>query len=456
MQTSLSRFFAKKIYDFIDLTQENIITIPDVQINETIEVETVQVQCKENGKKKRQCPFYKKIPGTSFTMDAFTYGEIPGCTAYFLSHFHADHYGGLRKSFKHKLYCSEITANLIKLKIGVSSNHIVALPMNTPITVQDVEVILIDANLCPGGAVFLFKVPRNVHNTTFSSYRIPNKELNIVHTGDFRAHPSMLHKMPMQVDYLFLDTTYLNPKHTFPSQGEIIQRIGNIVFEAVFNLGKDCNFIRPSKRKKENPTNQCTLSFGQGIKTREAAAISPFRITPDDKILIAIGSYTIGKEKIALYLAELLECKIYLNPSKTAIWKCFDSLRINEFISDDIDSQVHVLKMNEINYSSLARHLSITSYTKIIGIMPTGWTFGEDSWAPTSVSETVCIYSIPYSEHSSYNELKDFTSRSNATKVHPTVNMSRVEEQMDYIKSWKKDESPWIVENDMFNGKSIV
>ena len=76
----------------------------------------------------RTCPFYKIIPNFSICVDAFRYGAVQDCNAYFLSHFHSDHYVGLTASWRHgPIYCSKVTANLVRQQLKVDSKWIVPL-----------------------------------------------------------------------------------------------------------------------------------------------------------------------------------------------------------------------------------------------------------------------------------------------------------------------------------------
>lgn len=59
----------------------------------------------------KEVPAYKIVEGTTFGVDAFQFGDIEGVTEYFLTHFHMDHYVGLKKSFCFPLHVSSITGN---------------------------------------------------------------------------------------------------------------------------------------------------------------------------------------------------------------------------------------------------------------------------------------------------------------------------------------------------------
>lgn len=97
----------------------------------------------------RKCPFYKRLEGTQITVDAFSYGDIENCNAYFLSHYHYDHFIGLKKDFRNKMFCSQITANLVMKNIKVDKQFITVLELDKFLNVYDdgsIQVALIDAN----------------------------------------------------------------------------------------------------------------------------------------------------------------------------------------------------------------------------------------------------------------------------------------------------------------------
>lgn len=103
-----------------------------------------------NNKVNRKCPFYKRIEGTQIVVDAFSYGDIENCNAYFLSHYHYDHFVGLTKHFKNKIFCSKVTANLVIKQLKVDKNLVNPLEMNKFNIIypndDSIQVALLDAN----------------------------------------------------------------------------------------------------------------------------------------------------------------------------------------------------------------------------------------------------------------------------------------------------------------------
>eukprot|EP00731_Ephydatia_muelleri_P020470 Em0013g197a len=322
------------------------------------------------GSKRRNCPFYKWIPGTGFTVDAFSYGAIPGCKGYFLSHFHSDHYQGLKGSFEHTIYCSKVTANLVAKCLKVRSEYIFPLPFNAPQVIDGVEITLLDANHCPGSAMFLFRL---------------RSGLNYLHTGDFRATRAMQgfpELCDCRINQLFLDTTYCSPEHDFPEQADAISFV-----------------VR---------------------KTQEALRRNP-------STLIISGTYTIGKEKVFLAISETVGSKVYVGKEKMGLMYCLEWEQLVRALTlDPHGARVHVLSIGELTLDNLSSYLEQYrhKYTAVLAFKPTGWTYRSKCSLAAIQAQTrgaVTIYGVPYSEHSSYSELREFVQFISPQKVVPTV-----------------------------------
>ncbi|XP_037093637.1 DNA cross-link repair 1A protein-like [Pollicipes pollicipes] len=311
--------------------------------------------------------------GAPFAVDAFNYGIVPGVEAYFLSHFHYDHYRGLSKTFPKTVYCGKVTGNLVITRLKVPAERIKMLPMNEPKLVFNVEVTLLDANHCPGAVMFLFK---------FRDGRA------YLHVGDFRADPSMESYPELwntAIDRVYLDTTYCDPMYDFPSQSDILHQCVRIVNEA---------------------------------------------IQKNAKTLVVCGSYTIGKERVFLAVAESLDCLFWASADKRRTLQCLEERQIKRRLTTDQRlARIHVLPLGHLTMKTLQNYLKIfqSQYTHIVAIKPTGWEHGKDhethgDFKP-KISGNIAIYGVPYSEHSSYSELRRFIQFVQPREIIPTVNV---------------------------------
>ncbi|CAI8613526.1 unnamed protein product [Vicia faba] len=341
----------------------------------------------------RSCPFYKKMPGTNFTVDAFRYGCVEGCSAYFLSHFHADHYGGLSKKWSHgPIYCSPLTGRLVKMCLYVNPSYICPLEFDTEYVIDGIKVTLIDANHCPGAALIHFELPNG------QCY---------LHTGDFRACKLMqdyhlfVHK---RVNVLYLDTTYCNPKYKFPFKEDVLNYVVKIT----------------KNRLKMHP-----------------------------RTLVVVGAYSIGKECVYLAISKALGVKIYANASRRRILLAYDCPDYSDRLcTNGNNTLLHVMPMSSLRIETLKEYLKTykEQFTSVLAFRPTGWTFsekiGNDLELIKPVSKgNITIYGVPYSEHSSFTELRDFVQFLRPDKIIPTVNVGNAatrENMQSYFRDWLK------------------
>lgn len=155
--------------------------------------------------------------------------------------------------------------------IGVDAQYLRVLKFSerTPVA-PGVFVTAIDANHCPGAALLYFE-------TSWGQF---------LHSGDMRWDPATMRSNPQLaalaskalaqgrgMDVLFLDTTFCNKQATFPAQPIVLREIADMC--AAFLEGA----TRP---------------------------------------LMLVGTYTIGKERVLLALAERFRSRVFVSPEKYA------------------------------------------------------------------------------------------------------------------------------------------
>ncbi|KAI3392957.1 hypothetical protein diail_4944 [Diaporthe ilicicola] len=377
----------------------------------------------------RTCPFYKIMPGFHICVDAFRYGAVDGCRAYFLSHFHSDHYIGLTANWTHgPIYCSKVTGSLVKSQLKTAEKYVVELEFEKKVPIPGTDgafVTMIPANHCPGSSLFLFE--KTVSNPNPHAHSKEKRVQRILHCGDFRAcpahieHPQLkpdiidaLGKVKQQkIDVCYLDTTYLNPRYSFPPQTDVIQATANLCLELDTSLrAEDESIWNGVLRRREgrgignndtvsrffvaadkpsSDSKQSAATTSSTIATTTTTTIKPTPASPNaftalgrkardnrNRLLVVCGTYSIGKERICKAVAQALRTKIYAAPHKIRICSQLGDPELAALMtSDPAEAQVHMQMLMELRAETLAEYLDANRphFGRVVGFRPSGWNY---------------------------------------------------------------------------------
>lgn len=388
----------------------------------------------------RTCPFYKIMPGFFICVDAFRYGAVEGCRAYFLSHFHSDHYVGLTASWTHgPIYCSKVTGSLVKSQLRTTAKYVVELEFEekTPVPgTEGVFVTMIPANHCPGSSLFLFEKATG------------GRTQRILHCGDFRACPAHVkhdqlrpHRidaitgktLQQKIDVCYLDTTYLNPRYSFPPQDDVIQACADLCvsLDQALESGDDSawdailrrrggaatgidsvsKFFTSDKKPhadnasaavtgdRNNPNSDSPASRGAAAPLNAFTALTRQPSPPRrPRLLVVCGTYSIGKERICKAIAQSLGTKIFAPASKARVVAQLDDPELAALLTTDpAEAQVHMQMLAEIRAETLAEYLAShrPHFARVVGLRPSGWNYRPANSAGASASANLAPAGLP-------------------------------------------------------------
>jgi DNA cross-link repair 1A protein len=228
----------------------------------------------------------------------------------------------------------ETTANLITRVLGVERKWVVPLAYDVPTILPNtggVICTMIEANHCPGSALFLFEGKRTC-NAGDSPYQVSGvgsaRIYRYLHCGDFRCavtflpSPLGLARPPMltsdrhaylddsacpkivlhpeiaraPLDEVYLDTTYLNPHYCFPPQPVVIDSVSKLAKSLVLGTGTDTGSAAGSSTAAP-PSGLAGWVTRDESETAQKEREEKARLR-GSRTLVAVGTYSIGKERI--------------------------------------------------------------------------------------------------------------------------------------------------------------
>lgn len=301
----------------------------------------------------------KVIPGTPIAVDFWKTRECPNARLFFLTHLHGDHIVGLSSSWQHKIYCSEVTGKLLVERYDIDVSLI------SPLETGCSHILYVDSDQIEQMSVTVIDAHHCPGSVMFLFEGYFGK---ILYTGDFRFDSEMkddpLMRNILHADTLYLDNTYNSPKCVFPSREE---------------------------------------SFKQMMEI----------IQSHEDFHIKIGLRNLGKEDLLVKIAVDLNEWIKVPPSFFQLAELLDLPDV--FITGETDARIEVVPFYSISNKNIERW---NKECPTIALLPTSLYTGLEM-SPFCNQENV--YIVPYSDHSSFDELIEFVKFIKPGCIYPIV-----------------------------------
>lgn len=355
-------------------------------------------------------------------------------------------------------------------------------------------VTSISANHCPGSVIFLFE-SLNANGETFRILHCGDFRVN----REILDHPLLIpfnikNEGNLLLNKVYLDTTYMSPAYNFPKQELVCKMVSDMFYHLTYSQeeieSNDSLFSTWfGVFKQSRITDFITKREDKSRKK---------------KFLILVGTYVIGKERLAIsILKRMNKCPIFVlninsRGNKLDLIRTFDDDYLNEVLTDndfeesDADCMIHLVPMKIVSsIDELSNYFNHNKYfehfERCIGLRPTGWSFlniYEKQDKQTLMNSSGCyknllqlmktqpifsfienilpqfpilslisrtkrgkhdeslyrIYTLPYSEHSSFRELSFFAIFLKIGEIIPTVNIndeSSIMQMNEIIKLWE-------------------
>ncbi|KAJ2227436.1 DNA cross-link repair protein PSO2/SNM1 [Coemansia sp. RSA 485] len=202
-----------------------------------------------------------------------------------------------------------------------------------------------------------------------------------------------------KIDYLYLDTTYLEPSYSFPRQSQVIETVGQFchqINQGAGYLQAHLNEIRNENSKAKAKGRAKTVAVSKvslitqwfrptqkAIETNDSKDLMDVsnptaKSKKGSRVLFVVGTYTIGKEKLFIDIACRIKSKIYVKPDKRKLLECIASPSIMALLTDDMyEAQVHAVSLGTVNMQGMSDYLASlqpkSNFTSIVAFSPTGW-----------------------------------------------------------------------------------